>query len=72
MTGYQVLRNGEFRQDVCPGDLLSHVVTQRSACFAGGAWIDAPDVFPAGGMQRVERWDGLTGTAYAFQLSAFR
>lgn len=72
MTGYELLRNGEFREDVCPGDFLSHVVTQRSECFASGAWIDAPDTIPAGGMHRVERWDGITGTAYLFPMVAFR
>lgn len=54
-----------LREDIAPGDYLPEVVTPRSQSLAGGAWIDAPDVLPAGSTMRIEEWRGLNGTARA-------
>jgi hypothetical protein len=52
-----------MRHDFAPGDYLPDVVTSSSQSLAGGAWIDAPDVLPAGSTKRIEEWRGLNGTA---------
>lgn len=71
-TGCGILTNGELRPEVCPGDWLPDIVGTHSTSLAAGAWIDAPDTLPAGGMYRCEEWNGLVGRARPGTLMASR
>lgn len=60
-----------IRPEFVPGPFSRWVMASRLE-EDGGAWLDAPDFFPAGSMERRESWQGLVGTATIDQSRARR